>query len=76
MQGVTVVQLRNKTAQTADLIKVARTLHKITQTHGIPLLINDRLDVAVAVGCEGVHLGQDDMGLWSHALLRTTHAKI
>jgi thiamine-phosphate diphosphorylase/hydroxyethylthiazole kinase len=60
--GVTCVQLRDKTSETADLVTVARRLHEITKHYGVPLLINDRIDVALAVGCEGVHIGQDDMG--------------
>ena len=43
------------------MIQVASELHKITKKHGVPLLINDRLDVCLAVGAEGVHIGQDDM---------------
>ncbi len=42
-------------------IETARKLHQITSAHGVPLIINDRVDVALAVGAEGVHLGQDDM---------------
>lgn len=60
--GVTIVQYRDKTSDTGALIATARRLHAVTQKHGVPLLINDRVDVALAVGCEGVHLGQDDMG--------------
>lgn len=45
------------------LIETAKKLHKITKAHKIPLLVNDRLDVALAAGAEGVHLGQDDMGI-------------
>ena len=63
--GVTIVQYRDKTSDTADLIKTAKQLHEVTQRHGVPLLINDRVDVAVAAGVEGVHLGQDDMGQYS-----------
>lgn len=60
--GVTCVQYRDKTSDTAVLVDVARRLHEITKRHNVPLLINDRIDVALAVGCEGVHVGQDDMG--------------
>ena len=60
--GVTVVQLREKTADTGQLVSKARALHQITRRYNVPLLINDRVDVALAVGCEGVHIGQDDMG--------------
>ncbi|KAJ5084109.1 hypothetical protein NUU61_008688 [Penicillium alfredii] len=61
--GVTVVQYRDKTNDTGVLVETARKLHQITQKYNVPLLINDRVDVAVAVGAEGVHLGQDDMSL-------------
>ncbi|KAK3906355.1 hypothetical protein C8A05DRAFT_11906 [Staphylotrichum tortipilum] len=61
--GVTVVQLREKTGDTAHLISVAKELQQITRKYNVPLLINDRVDVALAVGCEGVHIGQDDMDL-------------
>lgn len=60
--GVTVVQYRDKTSDTGALIATARKLHAVTRSHNVPLLINDRVDVALAIGCEGVHLGQDDMG--------------
>ncbi|KAJ6136396.1 hypothetical protein N7512_001556 [Penicillium capsulatum] len=59
--GVTVVQYRDKTSDTGDQIKTASKLHRLTQAYDVPLLINDRVDVALAVGAEGVHLGQDDM---------------
>ncbi|CAN8096277.1 unnamed protein product [Discula destructiva] len=59
--GVTLVQYRDKTSETGVLISTAKRLHEITRRHNVPLLINDRVDVALAVGCEGVHLGQDDM---------------
>ncbi|USP77463.1 uncharacterized protein yc1106_04737 [Curvularia clavata] len=61
--GVTIVQYRDKTSDTGILISTAKALHERCKAHGIPLLINDRVDVALAVGCEGVHLGQDDMSV-------------
>lgn len=60
--GVTIVQYRDKTSDTGVLISTAKRLHAVTKRYHVPLLINDRIDVALAVGCEGVHLGQDDMG--------------
>ncbi|KAM9879052.1 hypothetical protein VD0002_g4507 [Verticillium dahliae] len=59
--GVTMVQYREKQADTGALVRTARALHAVTRRHGVPLLVNDRVDVALAVGCEGVHVGQDDM---------------
>ena len=61
--GVTLVQYRDKTSDTADLIRMGKRLHEVTKKYNVPLLINDRVDVALAVGAEGVHLGQDDMDL-------------
>ncbi|PKS11909.1 hypothetical protein jhhlp_001203 [Lomentospora prolificans] len=61
--GVTLVQYRDKTSDTRVLVDTARELHAVTKKYGVPLLINDRVDVALAVGCEGVHIGQDDMDL-------------
>ncbi|KAF2763560.1 Hydroxyethylthiazole kinase [Pseudovirgaria hyperparasitica] len=61
--GVTVVQYRDKTSGTAELIRTAKKLHQVTKAASIPLLINDRLDVALAMGAEGVHIGQDDIDL-------------
>lgn len=57
------VQYRDKTSDTGDLIKTAKALHEKCKKHNVPLIINDRVDVALAVGCEGVHLGQDDMNI-------------
>ena len=61
--GVTLVQYRDKTSDTAELIRVARILHPLTNEYHVPLIINDRVDVAQVIGAEGVHLGQDDMEL-------------
>jgi thiamine-phosphate diphosphorylase/hydroxyethylthiazole kinase len=61
--GVTIVQYRDKTSDTAELVQVAKELHKITKPAGVPLLINDRVDVALTAGVEGVHVGQDDLDL-------------
>jgi len=61
--GVTVVQYRDKSSDTGVLIDTAKELHALTREHNVPLLINDRVDVALAVGAEGVHIGQDDMSL-------------
>jgi thiamine-phosphate diphosphorylase/hydroxyethylthiazole kinase len=60
---VTIVQYRDKTSDTGALISTAKRLHEKCKAHKVPLLINDRVDVALAVGCEGVHIGQDDMSV-------------
>jgi thiamine-phosphate diphosphorylase len=59
--GVTLVQLREKECSTMEYIQIAEEIHKITRRHNVPLLIDDRIDVALAMGAEGVHLGTDDM---------------
>ena len=61
--GVTCVQLREKACDTRQFIAEARELMALLQPVGIPLIINDRLDVALAVGAQGVHLGQKDMAI-------------
>ena len=61
--GVTIVQYRDKKSETAHLIRTAKKLHDVTLSYKVPLLINDRIDVALAVGAEGVHIGQEDMDL-------------
>lgn len=59
--GVTIVQLREKHLSTKGIIEKAFRIKEITDRAGIPLIVNDRLDVALACGAAGVHLGQDDM---------------
>ncbi|KAK5002627.1 hypothetical protein LTR28_011172, partial [Elasticomyces elasticus] len=61
--GVSIVQLRDKTSETADLIRIAKRLLEVTRPYDVPLLINDRVDVALAAGADGVHIGQDDIEL-------------
>ncbi len=59
--GVTIVQLREKNASTCEFIDLARRLMNHLKPLGIPLIINDRVDVALAVDADGVHIGQSDM---------------
>ena len=59
--GVTMVQLREKECSTAEFVALARELKTALQPLGIPLIINDRVDVALAVDADGVHIGQSDM---------------
>nr|WP_296005696.1 thiamine phosphate synthase [uncultured Blautia sp.] len=62
LQGkVSLVQLREKEKSTRDYIKLAEKVHQLTQKYKIPLIIDDRIDVAMAMNAEGVHLGQSDM---------------
>jgi len=59
--GVTMVQLREKTATTREFLEEARALKALLAPHGVPLIINDRVDIALAVDAEGIHVGQKDM---------------
>ena len=59
--GATIVQLREKEKTTREYLVLARKVHALTKQYGVPLIIDDRMDVALAVGAEGVHLGQSDM---------------
>ena len=61
--GVTCVQLREKNCSTRTFIKEALSVKQYLKKHNIPLIINDRVDVAQAIGADGVHLGQTDMPL-------------
>ncbi len=61
--GTTCVQLRDKQAETRELLKAARAIKSLCDERGVPFVINDRIDVALAVGADGVHLGQGDMPL-------------
>lgn len=59
--GVTLVQYRAKTASSAEMYDEALQLKALCDSFKVPLIINDRLDIAMAVGAAGVHLGQDDL---------------
>ena len=59
--GVTVLQLREKTATTRDFYQLALRIKPIVRQYNVPLLINDRLDIALAVDADGVHVGQEDL---------------
>jgi thiamine-phosphate pyrophosphorylase len=61
--GATCVQLREKACSTLDFIKQALAIKDFLKSRGVPLIINDRVDVALAVEADGVHLGQTDMPL-------------
>lgn len=61
--GVTCVQLREKSCSTREFIEEARAIKDFLSASAIPLIINDRVDVALAVQADGVHLGQTDMPL-------------
>lgn len=59
--GATLIQLREKNKSTREYIDLAKKIHTISRQYGVPLIIDDRTDVALAVDAEGVHLGQSDM---------------
>jgi thiamine-phosphate pyrophosphorylase len=59
--GATLVQLRDKHGSTRAMIEAARAVKAVLAGSGVPLVINDRVDVALAAGADGVHVGQDDM---------------
>ena len=59
--GVTLVQYRAKTASSAEMYAEALQMKALCDSFNVPLIINDRLDIAMAVGAAGVHLGQDDL---------------
>ena len=59
--GVEIVQLREKNASTRFFVEEAQRLKRLLAPYGVPLIINDRVDVALAVEADGVHIGQEDM---------------
>ena len=61
--GVTLVQLRFKNVLGKEFLEIATKVKQVTDKYNVPLIINDRLDVAMAVDAAGVHLGQDDLPL-------------
>ena len=59
--GVTLVQLREKDIFSREFFKLAQQVKRVTERYGIPLIINDRIDIALAVDADGVHIGLDDL---------------
>ena len=59
--GVTLLQLREKDKSTREYIQLAEKIHEITKRYQVPLIIDDRVDVALAIDAEGVHVGASDM---------------
>ena len=59
--GVTLLQLREKDKTTCEYIDLANKVHALTKKYNVPLIIDDRVDVALAIDAEGVHVGQSDM---------------
>lgn len=61
--GVTLMQLREKNRTTREYIELAEAVHEISKRYNVPLIIDDRVDVMLAVDAEGVHVGAEDMPL-------------
>ena len=59
--GVTIIQLREKNRTTREYVELAESVHEITKEYGVPLIIDDRIDVMLATDAEGVHVGAEDM---------------
>ena len=59
--GVTFLQIREKEKTTREYLILARKVHDLTKKYNVPLIIDDRLDIAMAMDAEGVHLGQSDL---------------
>lgn len=59
--GVTLVQVREKDVSTREFYEIAKEVKEITSKYNIPIIINDRIDIALAIDADGVHLGQSDM---------------
>lgn len=74
--GVSLLQLRDKHGATRDMVEKARAIKGAIRGTGVPLLVNDRVDVAMAAGSDGVHLGQEDMAAEDARRLLGKHAII
>lgn len=61
--GVKIVQLREKEASARELISIGKQLQELLKPFGIPLIVNDRVDVAYAIQANGIHLGQSDLSV-------------
>ena len=59
--GATLVQLREKEISSKEYFELAQRVKEVTDRHGIPLIINDRIDIALAIDADGVHLGPEDL---------------
>jgi thiamine-phosphate pyrophosphorylase len=58
--GADTIQYRQKSGSTREMIRIAAQMKQVCSDHGVPLIVNDRVDVAIAAKADGVHLGQDD----------------
>lgn len=62
-KGLALVQLRDKSRSSVEVFTLARALRALTHEHGAPFVVNDRLDIALAVGADGAHLGKASVGI-------------
>lgn len=62
--GVTLIQIREKDKTTREYIDIAKKVQAISKKYNVPLIIDDRIDVAMAIDADGVHLGQSDMPIY------------
>ncbi|WP_332691089.1 thiamine phosphate synthase [Halalkalibacter lacteus] len=61
--GVDIIQLRDKTSSKREVLRKAKALRELTEKHDVTFIVNDYIDVALAVDADGIHLGQDDLPL-------------
>ncbi|GAE24778.1 thiamin-phosphate pyrophosphorylase [Halalkalibacter wakoensis JCM 9140] len=61
--GVDIIQLRDKTSSKRDVLQKAKALRELTKKHDVMFIVNDHIDVALAVDADGIHIGQDDLPL-------------
>ncbi|WP_179887124.1 thiamine phosphate synthase [Bacillus sp. AFS088145] len=61
--GTTIVQIREKNCSSLDFYKIAMQVKEVTSKYNVPLIINDRLDIALAIKADGLHIGQEDLPL-------------
>ena len=61
--GVDIIQLRDKNSSKRELLRKAQVLRELTRKHQVPFIVNDHIDIALAVDADGIHLGQDDLPL-------------
>jgi thiamine-phosphate pyrophosphorylase len=59
--GADIVQFRDKTSGSDELLRKAKALRELTRKHGVPFIVNDHVELALEVDADGIHLGQDDM---------------
>ncbi|MGE4215262.1 MAG: thiamine phosphate synthase [Anaerotignaceae bacterium] len=75
--GVTIVQLREKMLETPDFLKKANRLKQLTQKYNVPLIINDRMDIAFDSKADGLHVGQKDIAVRDgRRIMRKDYSKI